>query len=70
MTQDKVDDMIRIGTQHLKGNIDANGGNIYAGLRCYNSGSIAASGDLSDPKSIGTPNYVSDVANRLHGWAN
>ncbi|MCJ1464303.1 hypothetical protein MMC07_002916 [Pseudocyphellaria aurata] len=70
MTQNKVDDMIRAGAHHLKGNLTANHGNIYAALRVYNSGSIAPSGDLSDPKSVGTPKYVSDVANRLHGWSN
>ena len=70
MTQNKVDEMIRGGCKHLKGNLDAHKGNMYAGLRDYNSGSIAPSGDLSDPHSVGTPSYVSDVANRLHGWSN
>ena len=70
MTQAKVDDMILKGCQHLKSNFTQGGGNKYNALRYYNSGSIAPSGDLSDPKSVGTPHYVSDVANRLHGWAN
>ena len=38
----------------------------YAGLRIYNSGSIAASGKLED--GIATHCYVSDIANRLMGW--
>ena len=70
VTQAKVDDMILKGCQHLASNFTQGGGNKYKALRYYNSGSIAASGDLSDPKSVGTPSYVSDVANRLHGWAN
>ena len=70
MTQAKVEDMIRLGARHLKDNLAANGSNIYVALRVYNSGSVAHSGDLSDPASVGTPKYVSDVANRLHGWVN
>lgn len=70
MTQEKVDEMIRGGAKHLKGNFADHKGNMYAALRAYNSGSIAPSGDLSDPNSVGTPKYVSDVANRLHGWSN
>lgn len=38
----------------------------YAGLRIYNSGSIAESGQLQD--GIATHCYVSDIANRLTGW--
>ena len=39
----------------------------YAGLRIYNSGSIAESGKLED--GIATHCYVSDIANRLTGWS-
>lgn len=39
--------------------------NVYAGLRAYNSGSVNLL-DLSDGMGA-TPNYVSDVANRLMG---
>lgn len=70
MTQDKVDEMVREGALHLKDNMADNDWNMYAALRVYNSGSIAPSGDLTDPNSVGTGNYVTDVANRLHGWSN
>ena len=39
----------------------------YETARTYNSGSIAASGNLQD--GIATHCYASDVANRLLGWA-
>lgn len=39
----------------------------YKGARIYNSGSIAASGNLGD--GIATHCYSSDIANRLLGWA-
>ncbi|KAJ6256478.1 hypothetical protein Dda_8340 [Drechslerella dactyloides] len=42
-------------------------GNYYKAFRGYNSGSIAASGDLSNGNGA-TPCYVSDIANRLLGW--
>ena len=38
----------------------------YKAARIYNSGSIAASGNLED--GIGTHCYASDIANRLTGW--
>jgi hypothetical protein len=38
----------------------------YVAARIYNSGSLAASGDLGD--GIATHCYVSDIANRLTGW--
>ncbi|MCJ1310549.1 hypothetical protein MMC25_004214 [Agyrium rufum] len=40
----------------------------YKGARIYNSGSIAASGNLQD--GIATHCYASDIANRLTGWVN
>ncbi|KAK5163146.1 uncharacterized protein LTR77_010930 [Saxophila tyrrhenica] len=40
---------------------------MYAGLRMYNSGSVAASGNLED--GIATHCYFSDIANRLTGWS-
>jgi len=43
-------------------------GNVYTALRCYNSGSIVASGNL-DEIEYGTASYVNDIANRLHGWS-
>ena len=60
--------MINAGTQHLKQCLDQQHGNVYEALRMYNSGAIAADEDLSSPHSVGTPSYVNDVANRLHGW--
>ncbi|EEA19834.1 hypothetical protein TMatcc_009975 [Talaromyces marneffei ATCC 18224] len=38
----------------------------YKAARAYNSGSVAASGNLQDGGA--TPCYASDVANRLTGW--
>lgn len=58
---------ITVGAQHFKANLDAAKNDVFTALRLYNSGSVAASGNLSDPKSVGTPSYVSDVANKLHG---
>jgi hypothetical protein len=40
----------------------------YRAARMYNSGSIAADGDLSSPQSVATKCYASDVANRLLGF--
>lgn len=42
-------------------------GDPYVAARGYNSGYVAASGDLSDAAGA-TACYVSDVANRLTGW--
>lgn len=39
----------------------------YRAARCYNSGSVAASGNLG--QGIATHCYVSDIANRLLGWS-
>jgi hypothetical protein len=39
----------------------------YEAARIYNSGSIAASGNLQD--GVATHCYASDIANRLLGWA-
>jgi LysM repeat protein len=41
-------------------------GKYYGAARIYNSGSIAASGDLGS--GIATHCYASDIANRLTGW--
>lgn len=38
----------------------------YRAARAYNSGSVAASGNLQDGGA--TPCYASDIANRLTGW--
>lgn len=40
----------------------------YRAARCYNSGSVASSGNLGDGITS-TACYASDVANRLVGWA-
>jgi hypothetical protein len=65
--------MVRIGTQHFKGNLQARGDkwsgeSLYPALREYNSGSVNAS-NLSDGMGA-TASYVSDIANRLTGWVN
>lgn len=39
----------------------------YKAARAYNSGSVAASGNLQDGGGA-TPCYASDIANRLTGW--
>ncbi|KAI1624823.1 hypothetical protein EDD37DRAFT_608298 [Exophiala viscosa] len=68
LRQDIVTDMIHAGALHFKQNLDRQHGNVYEALRVYNSGSIASDGDLASPKSVGTPSYVTDIANWLHGW--
>jgi len=44
-------------------------GNAYSAARYYNSGYVPKSGNLSEAAGA-TACYVSDVANRLTGWAN
>jgi hypothetical protein len=44
-------------------------GNAYRAARGYNSGYLPTSGDLSEASGA-TACYVSDIANRLTGWAN
>lgn len=76
--QSQIHQMIQDGTAGtsagagLKQCIDQYGGtgdvtNYYKAARCYNSGSIASSGNLG--AGIATPCYVSDIANRLLGWS-
>jgi hypothetical protein len=62
--------MVRAGTRHFKANLREFGDNgsaecYYKAMRAYNSGSTNAN-DLSDGRGA-TPDYVSDVANRLLG---
>jgi LysM repeat protein len=69
--------MIKDGTEGtssgdgLKQCLAKNGGTgataYYRAARCYNSGSVASSGNLGQGGS--THCYVSDVANRLLGWS-
>lgn len=69
--------MIKDGTEGtsagdgLKQCLANNGGSgaaaYYRAARCYNSGSVASSGNLGQGGS--THCYVSDVANRLLGWS-
>ena len=57
------------GLQQLLGKTAASSHDVsryYKAARMYNSGSIAASGNLED--GIATHCYSSDVANRLLGW--
>lgn len=65
--------MVQAGTKHYKANMQQldnadTASTIYRALRLYNSGSINES-NLSDGKGA-TPNYVSDIANRLQGRTN
>jgi len=62
--------MVRAGTLHYKDNLRQfgdgyNAETIYKALRVYNSGSINED-NLSDGRGA-TPEYVSDLANRLCG---
>lgn len=72
LSQDQINGMIQGGAEHYKGNM-ANWGNsgdpstIYPALREYNSGNVNAD-NLSDGRGA-TPEYVSDVSQRLGGWA-
>ncbi|KAF3401667.1 hypothetical protein F1880_010049 [Penicillium rolfsii] len=76
--ESEIEQMIRDGTMGtsdgdgLQQLIAANGGTgdataYYKAARCYNSGSIAAGGNLG--AGIATHCYASDIANRLLGWA-
>lgn len=67
MGLEQITNDIKAGAQHFKGNLDQAKNDVFQALRLYNSGAVASSGDLSDPKSVGTPSYVADVANKLHG---
>ncbi|KAJ5095287.1 hypothetical protein N7532_007578 [Penicillium argentinense] len=75
-TDDVILTMIRDGTTGTAGLQDCKlqvGGDTddatayYKAARCYNSGSIASSGNLG--QGIATHCYASDIANRLLGWA-
>ena len=75
--ENEILQMIKDGTEGtssgdgLKQCLTKNGGNgataYYRAARCYNSGSVASSGNLGQGGS--THCYVSDVANRLLGWS-
>lgn len=75
LTQEQINGMIQGGADHFKANMvnwgdsgTASGpSTIYPALREYNSGSVAAD-DLSNGLGA-TPEYVSDVAQRIGGWA-
>lgn len=72
LTQEQITGMIVGGMKHFKGNM-GNWGNthepktIYPALREYNSGNVNPN-DLSDGRGA-TNSYVSDVVQRLGGWA-
>ncbi|MCJ1236286.1 hypothetical protein MMC14_004265 [Varicellaria rhodocarpa] len=73
LSQAQINSMVQAGTKHFKGNLQQlddqdTASTIYRALRLYNSGSIDE-GNLSDGKGA-TPNYVSDIANRLQGRTN
>lgn len=65
--------MICGGVKHFKMNMDHWGNkwsakSVWPALREYNSGNVNAA-DLSDGRGA-TASYVSDLANRVTGWAN
>ena len=65
--------MVTAGTKHFKGDLEQldnadTASTIYRALRLYNSGKINES-NLSDGQGA-TPEYVSDIANRLQGRTN
>ncbi|RYP20231.1 hypothetical protein DL765_002905 [Monosporascus sp. GIB2] len=72
LSQQEIDNMVRGGVEHYKGNL-RNWGDamtescVYPAMREYNSGNVNPN-DLSDGRGA-TPSYVSDVAQRLQGWA-
>ena len=73
LSQDQIDGMVKGGAKHFKGNMKHWGDNfdpscIYPALREYNSGDVNAD-NLSDGRNA-TDSYVSDIAQRLAGWAN
>ncbi|KAL9579362.1 MAG: hypothetical protein Q9212_005151 [Teloschistes hypoglaucus] len=73
LIQAQISSMVQAGTKHFKGNLQQldnadTASTIYRALRLYNSGSINES-NLSDGKGA-TPEYVSDIANRLQGRTN
>lgn len=72
LSQDQINEMINGGTQHYKGNLEDFGdllatSSIYPALREYNSGSVDES-NLSNGLGA-TDSYVSDISQRLQGWA-
>jgi hypothetical protein len=68
-TSQEVTAMIAGGVAHFQGNMAAAGNDAYTALRLYNSGSLQGT-DLSNPSygPASTPDYVVQVANRMHGW--
>ena len=65
--------MVTAGTKHYKADLEQldnqdTASTIYRALRLYNSGSINEA-NLSDGLRA-TPEYVSDIANRLQGRTN
>jgi hypothetical protein len=68
-TAGQVNAMISGGVAHFQGNMQAAGNDAWTALRLYNSGSLQGT-DLSNPAygPASTPDYVVDVANRMHGW--
>lgn len=72
LSQDEISSMINGGTQHYKTNLQAWGDkwateSIYPALRAYNSGGVNTN-NLSDGLGA-TDSYVSDISQRLQGWA-
>jgi hypothetical protein len=68
VSQATVTGMVLAGTKHLAGNLATQGGNVFEAFRAYNSGSVDSENLNNGIKA--NPNYVNDLANRLHGWKN
>ena len=66
MNRDLVVAMIRACANHLNENLQESHSDWYLALRLYNSGD-SRDNDLSSSKNVATQEYVSDVANGLHG---
>ncbi|KAL8717752.1 MAG: hypothetical protein Q9181_008286 [Wetmoreana brouardii] len=73
LSQDQISSMVQAGTRHFKANLQQldnadTASTIYRALRLYNSCSINEA-NLSDAREP-TPEYASDIANRLQGRTN
>lgn len=68
-TAAQVTAMISGGVAHFMDNMQAAGNDDWTALRLYNSGSLQGT-DLSNAAygPASTPDYVVDIANRMHGW--
>jgi hypothetical protein len=73
LSQSDITSMVCGGVEHFKMNLDNwrnewSANTVFSALREYNSGNVNVA-DLSDGRGA-TASYVSDIANRVTGWAN